>query len=59
MGTAKRLFEHTGFRSFTSANYDVSVDGKRFLVIETVGEQEEKPPAIRVVENWIEEHREP
>ncbi len=58
-GPAKPLFEHSGFRNFFTANYDVSADGKRFLVIETVGEQEEKPPAIRVVENWIEEHRAP
>ena len=56
--TAKPLFKHSGFRNFLAANYDVSADGK-FLVIETVGEQEEKPPAIRVVENWTEEHRAP
>ncbi len=58
-GAAKPLFEHSGFRNFSTANYDVSADGKRFLVIETTGEHEEKPPAIRIVENWIEEHREP
>ena len=56
---AKPLFEHSGFRNFFTTNYDVSANGKRFLVIETVGEQEEKPPAIRIVENWIEEHRAP
>ncbi len=56
-GAPRPLFEYSGFGNFAAANYDVSPDGKRFLVIETVGEQEEKPPAIRVVENWIEEHR--
>ena len=55
-GEPRPLFEYSGFGNFAAANYDVSPDGKRFLVIET-GEQEEKPPSIRVVENWIEEHR--
>ena len=55
-GEPRPLFEYSGFGNFAAANYDVSPDGKRFLVIET-GEQEEKPPAIHVVENWIEEHR--
>ena len=56
-GAPRPLFEHSGFGSFSGANYDVSPDGKRFLVIEAAGEQEDKPPSIRVVENWIEEHR--
>ncbi len=35
--------------------YDVSSDGQKFVVVETLEEQ--SPPVIRVVQNWYEEFR--
>ncbi len=47
----KPLFEDTGLRQ----GFDVSADGQRFVVVETIKEPD--PPTIRVVENWYEEFR--
>ena len=56
MGEAKRLFTHsTLYWRFPHAQYDVSADGKRFVVTEPVGPVQ--PLAIRVVENWLAEFR--
>ncbi len=35
--------------------YDVSLDGQRFVTVETIGE--EPPASIRIVHNWYEEFR--
>ena len=48
---AKRLFEDSGLGN----DFDVSADGRRFVVVETIKEPD--PPTIRVVENWHEEFR--
>jgi hypothetical protein len=37
--------------------YDVSADGKRFLMTEQVQGDEAKAPAIHIVQNWFEEFR--
>ena len=36
-------------------NYDISPDGKRFLMIKPGSAQETAPPNITVVQNWGEE----
>ena len=56
MGSVTRLFDRTSLaRAGGSSGYDVSADGKRFLVSEPVAETLQ--PSIRVVENWYEEFR--
>ena len=35
--------------------YDVSPDGKRFLMIKEGGGADQTPPSIEVVQNWFEE----
>jgi serine/threonine-protein kinase len=41
----------------TNANYDVSPDGQRFLMLKASGAQEDAPTQINVVLNWFEELR--
>ena len=59
IGKTTRLFDHPGLRpGFNYAPYDVSLDGKRFILVEPITETGETPkPTIRVVENWAEEFR--
>jgi len=52
-GQAKRLFESSELGR--DNGFDVSADGQRFVVVETVKEPD--PPTIRVVQNWYEEFR--
>jgi len=33
--------------------YDVSPDGQRFILVETVESEEAKAPSIYVVQNWF------
>ena len=56
-GSPKPLFRHAGFGVQAATSFDVSTDGQRFLVIESVGEEAEEQQAIHVVENWYEEFR--
>jgi hypothetical protein len=49
-GSPNRLFAHAALNDQADAQYDVSPDGKRFLLPERVGEQER---AIHVVQNWV------
>ena len=37
------------------ANYDVSPDGQRFLMLKPVGQERTAPTQINVVLNWTEE----
>ena len=53
-GTPAALFTKRNLGAF-NPQYDVSPDGKRFLV--TDGVVDEKPLAIHVVHNWFEEFR--
>jgi hypothetical protein len=39
----------------TAPNYDISRDGRRFLMIKASGPGEEAPTQINVVLNWAEE----
>ena len=61
VGSARRLFEHPSLRDAGLAsypNYDVSADGRQFVLPEPVDLGEEAPkPSIRVVQNWFEEFR--
>jgi hypothetical protein len=38
-----------------SPSYDVSPDGKRFLMIKEGSGADQRPPTIEVVQNWFEE----
>ena len=59
-GLPKPLFDNAGLLAGIGlrAEYDVSDDGQRFLLVETVGDEAGKPSSIRVVQNWYEEFRE-
>ena len=55
-GTARILFPtpYVGFATLTGPrNYDVSPDGRRFLVVKDA--PREKAPSLVVVEHWFEE----
>jgi Tol biopolymer transport system component len=57
-GSPKPLFEHptlTRGRGANYTNYDVSLDGRKFVLAAPVGHDatEASPPSIRVVENWF------
>ena len=58
VGSATRLFAHPGLLpGFHFAPYDVSADGQRFILAESVAESADPKPSIRVVQNWYEEFR--
>ncbi len=50
-GSPRRLFSGRFATGSTRANYDVTRDGKRFLMVQPEGEQR-PPPRIVVVLNW-------
>ena len=52
-----RLFRHPNLRAAAEHDYDVSPDGQRFVLVETVESEEAKAPSIHVVENWFAEFR--
>jgi serine/threonine-protein kinase len=57
VGKPRQLFEahyRTTTQGHVRANYDVSPDGQRFLMLKPV-EQEQAPTQITVVQNWTEE----
>ena len=55
VGRPQRLFERPYDSSLALwANYDVTPDGQRFLMLKTIDEQE-APAQINVVLNWFEE----
>lgn len=55
VGPGTKLFHYPKLGEWQRTNYDVSPDGRRFLVPQAVGETAH--PAIRVVQNWFEEFR--
>ena len=57
LGSRTTLFERSSLRKKTSQdnNYDVSADGKRFVLAEPVGE--DPAPSIHVVQNWFAEFK--
>ena len=59
-GSPTELFEHAGLRPVLNyPNYDVSLDGQRFILPEPVGYDETEAPqsTIRVVPNWYAEFK--
>ena len=57
-GTPKLLFRNRMLESpFPNHRYDVLADGSRVVLRDVVGGESDKPPAIRVVQNWYEEFR--
>jgi serine/threonine-protein kinase len=57
-GTPKELFTYASFVAAGSGGYDVSADGKRFLMIASgAGEQASAAPEIHFVLEWFEEVR--
>jgi len=52
---ARTLFEGPYFRGPTGRTYDVSPDGKRFLMIRSAAGVSETRPQMVVVLNWMEE----
>ena len=56
VGAARVLFTGEFARvGWGQANYDVSADGSRFLMIQ--GEQQDMPTALRLVVNWFDDVR--
>ena len=56
-GAVTRLFQDAYLLGLDAPRYDVSGDGRRFVLREPVAGTEEKPPSIHIVENWFEEFR--
>ena len=60
VGSVTRLFEHRALATrpaWAYPRYDVSADGRRFVLLAPVDEEAEQEVSIRVVENWYEEFR--
>ena len=57
VGAAQPLFEDRAVLGGRGQLYDVTPDGQRFVVVETLGDAD-TGQAIHVVENWYEEFRE-
>ena len=55
VGSPRRLFDAQDAFVGRGHRYDVSADGQRFVMVETL--EEPPPPLIRVVENWFAEFR--
>ncbi len=56
VGKAVRLFEHRGITRQNGPQHDVSADGQRFVVTNSV-EEEEATSAVRIIQNWFAEFR--
>ena len=57
-GSPRQLFEErylSNRLSYARANYDVSPDGQRFLMLKPVEQEKAAPTQINVVLNWTEE----
>ena len=56
-GATTRLFQDPNLRAAPDHRYDVSRDGQRFVLVETIESEEAKAPSIHVVQNWFAEFR--
>ena len=56
-GAVTRLFQDADLLGIDDPRYDVSADGRRFVLGEPVAGAEEKPPSIHIVQNWFAEFR--
>lgn len=54
-GTPRALFEAAYFPPLAGRSFDLSRDGRRFLMIKAPVEEQVAPPQLVVVLNWIEE----
>jgi eukaryotic-like serine/threonine-protein kinase len=54
VGPSTRLFSHTAFTVWRDPDYDISPDGRTFVVPQTTAAPE---PMIHVVQNWFAEFR--
>ena len=52
--TPQLLFRHAALNVSTSTSFDVAADG-RFVVVEPVESEDDRPPRIHVVQNWFAE----
>ena len=52
IGAAVELFRSSAKAVESRSSFDVTADGKRFLIAEPVEEEKAKPPAIHVIQNW-------
>ena len=55
-GATTRLFQNPNLRA-TENRYDVSADGQRFVLAETIESEQARVPSIHVVQNWFAEFR--
>jgi serine/threonine-protein kinase len=51
----RKLFSGPYFMTLTGRTYDISRDGKRFLMVKTMNQTVADAPRIILVENWFEE----
>ena len=54
-GRPRRLFSGPYPRPTPIRGYDVSPDGRRFIMIKPVEEEEKRPDMIEIVLNWTED----
>ena len=54
-GRPQLVFEVPYLTDHRNANYDISPDGQRFLMIKATEEEEGQQAQINVVLNWFEE----
>ena len=57
-GSKEYLFEHPMLAWIYMPQFDVSPDGKRFIIPTPIDDAPGVKPMIRIVENWVEEFRE-
>ena len=60
LGSPQVLIDGDFFTNAEAGNYDVSLDGRRFLTIGAVDAESEDiaPPQINIVLNWFEQLKE-
>ncbi len=56
-GTPVALLQGRYFTGSQGRTYDVSPDGRRFLMVKEAGADSDARPQIIVVQNWFEELR--
>ena len=55
LGQPRLLFEGPYFTNLWAPNYDVSADGRRFLMLQEIDLPPEPARQIHIVQNWFEE----
>ncbi len=57
IGEPEALFTASRYTTNSSREYDVTADGRRFVVVETLEPAADERPSIHVVQNWFAEFR--